>query len=286
MSASSSCAGQLLEAHRAAAEALGEPDRAVVVAVGDEDGLDPARGQRPRGQLGRLAGADQQHARGRRGRRACAGASSTATEGIETPALADPGLGAGPLAGRERAAEEAVEDRPGRALDERQLVGALDLALDLGLAEDHRVEPGGDPEEVARGLDAAAASRGCPTSSVGRIPACAGEHAEREALGLDRVGDDEVELGAVAGRDRRRLVDLLGVRSARRARRRRGPRSARAARAARAARSCARRRARAARSWRTSSALARSASPLPSRSRSASSASSAARARSAAASRP
>ena len=47
---------------------------------------------------------------------------------------------ASPLAGGERAAEQAVEDRPGGALDEGQLVGALDLALHLGLAEDHRVE--------------------------------------------------------------------------------------------------------------------------------------------------
>ena len=87
-------------------------------------------------------------------------ASSTATEGIETPFSLIRGLLAGAAAGGERAAEEAVEDRPGRALDQRQLVGALDLALDLGLADDHRVEPGGDPEEVAGGLAARAASRG------------------------------------------------------------------------------------------------------------------------------
>jgi hypothetical protein len=33
-------------------------------------------------------------------------------------------------------------------LDQRQLVGALHLSLDLRLAEDHRVEAGGDPEKM------------------------------------------------------------------------------------------------------------------------------------------
>ena len=36
----------------------------------------------------------------------------------------------------------------------------------------------------------------------------AGEHPERQRLGRDTVGSDEVELGAVAGRDRGRLVHL------------------------------------------------------------------------------
>ena len=62
MSALCELLGQLLEADRVAAEALGEADRAVVVAVGDEDGGDAAGDQRPGDQLGGLAGADHQHA--------------------------------------------------------------------------------------------------------------------------------------------------------------------------------------------------------------------------------
>ena len=136
-------------------------------------------------------------------------ASSTATEGIETPFSPIRGLLADAAAGGERAAEEPVEDRPGPALDQRQLVGALDLALDLGLADDHRVEPGGDPEEVVGGL--AAAQRVEVAEQLGRPDlGLAGEDAERRRLGFDRVGDDQVELGPVAGRDRRRLVDALG----------------------------------------------------------------------------
>ena len=131
--------GQLLEADGAAAEALGQADRAVVVAVGDEDGVDAAGGQRPGDQLGGLAGADDQHAAlGEVAERAPR--QLDRDRGDRDALLADRGLLAGPPAGGERAAEEAVEDRPGRALDQRQLVGALDLALDLGLADDHRVE--------------------------------------------------------------------------------------------------------------------------------------------------
>ncbi len=136
-------------------------------------------------------------------------ASSTATEEIETPFSLIAVSARAPLAGRQRAAEEAVEDRAGGALDQRQLVGALDLALDLGLAEDHRVEPRGDAEEVAGGLGGA--QRVEVADQLGRPDlGLAGEDAERGALGLDRVRDDEVELGAVAGRERRRLLDLVG----------------------------------------------------------------------------
>ena len=141
--------GQVLEADRVAAEALGEADRAVVVAVGDEDRLDALGRQRARGQLGGLAGADDEHP-------AIVELAERAAGELDRDrrdrhrALRDPGLGAGPLAGDERGAKEAVEDRPGGALDQRQLVGALDLSLDLGLADDHRVEPGGDAEADAR----------------------------------------------------------------------------------------------------------------------------------------
>ena len=77
--------GKVLEADGAAAEALGEAERAVVAAVGDEHGLDTARGQRPGGQLGGLAGADQQNVATGRGRRGCAVASPTAAEGTLMP---------------------------------------------------------------------------------------------------------------------------------------------------------------------------------------------------------
>ena len=64
----------------------------------------------------------------------------------------DRGLRAHALAGRQRGAEQPVGQRPGRARGQRALVGALDLALDLGLADDHRVQPADDAVEVPRGV--------------------------------------------------------------------------------------------------------------------------------------
>ncbi len=145
---------QLLEAHRPAAEALGDADRAVVVAVGDEDGVHAAGGERPRRELGGLARADDQH-------RALLEVAERALRKLDRDLrdrkrpLRERRLGARALAGGKGAAEEAVEHGAGRVLDQRELVGALDLALDLGLADDHRLEAGGDAEEVVGGAGAA-----------------------------------------------------------------------------------------------------------------------------------
>ena len=61
MSACSSSAGSVVEAHGLAAEPLCQPDRPVVVAVRDEHRADAALRQRARGQLAGLAGADHDH---------------------------------------------------------------------------------------------------------------------------------------------------------------------------------------------------------------------------------
>ena len=160
---------QLLEADGAAAEALGEPDRPVVAAVGDERGLDAARGERSGGQLRRLAGAHHQdEPAGEIAKRPLR--QLHRDRGHRHALLGDPGLRSRPLAGGERAAEQPVEDRPGRPLDQRQLVGALHLALDLGLADDHRVEPRGHPEQVVGAVGWPAASRGGRPAPWGGSP--------------------------------------------------------------------------------------------------------------------
>ena len=152
MSARSSCGRKVVEAHGLPAEALREADRAVVVAVGDEHRAHAALDQR-------LARSARRSRRRRRSRpRAPARspsvscASWTATELTDSGPAAIAGLGAHALAGGERLAEQPVHDRAGGVLDQRQLVGALDLALDLRLADDHRVEARGDAEQVARGV--------------------------------------------------------------------------------------------------------------------------------------
>ena len=93
----------------------------------------------------------------------------------------------------ERLAEEPVEHRPGGA----DLEGAPHLAEDLALAGDHRVEAGGDPEQVESGRLV-----GEPVDDAAdlllRQAAQVRERVERPAL---RVLADEVELGPVARRE-------------------------------------------------------------------------------------
>ncbi len=199
--------GQLLETDGLTVETLGEADRPVVVAVGDEDAGGTAGDQGLGDQLGGLAGADHQHPLLTEVAKRAPGKPDS-HRGDRDPLLADRGLLAHPAAGSESAAEETVEDRPGGALDQRQLVGAFDLALDLGLADDHRVEPGGDLEKVVGRV--ARAQRVEVAEQLGgadlRLP---GEHAQRRRLGFDWVGDDQVELGSIASRYGRRLVDAV-----------------------------------------------------------------------------
>ena len=57
------------------------------------------------------------------------------------------GLGPDPLADAERRVEQPVQERAGRP-DVRGGVRLLHLPEDLRLADDERVEPGGDPEQV------------------------------------------------------------------------------------------------------------------------------------------
>ena len=201
---------QLVEAHRFASEALGQADSPVVSPIGDEHRRDPAGGEGPGDQLRCLAGADHQHPAA--GQVAEGALGELDRDGGDRHALlAHPGLLPGAATGGERSAEEPVEDRAGGPLDQRQLVGALHLPLDLRLADDHRVEACGDPEEVADRLTAT--SRVEVADQLGRPDVrLAGEHPERHRLRLDRVGDDQVELGPVAGRDRRRFAHLLGGR--------------------------------------------------------------------------
>ncbi len=157
-------------------------------------------------------------------------------------AEADRRLRAHALAGLQRGGEEAVRQRPGRAGGERLLVGALDLALDLGLADDHRLQAAADAEQLPRGV--AVARRVDLLGELGRAHVRElGEHAEHAALGEHGVADDERQLGAVARRDDDGLVRPRDARRPPAGSRASRAGSARGARAAARARSCARCRA-------------------------------------------
>jgi hypothetical protein len=161
--------------------------------------------QRLGGQLGGLAGADDHDvAGGEVAERVGGGVDGDG--GDRGAAGGDRRLGAYALAGGERGAEQLVGHRAGGAGAERELVRALDLALDLRLADDHRLQAAGDPVQVARSV--AVAQRVHAAHQLrGPDRGAPGEDPEHVRLGLDGVGDDEVELGAVAGGDRDGLGD-------------------------------------------------------------------------------
>jgi hypothetical protein len=198
---------QLVEAHRPAAEALGKADRAVVAAVCDEHGVDAAGSQCLRGQLAVLTRADHEHAPA--GQVAeHVGRELDGHRGHRHPRAIDPGLRAHALAGGERRAEQPVADRAGGPLDERQLVGALHLPLDLGLADDHRVEPRRHREEVPRRLAPAQGVEGAEQLGGAQL-GLAREDREGGALRLHGIRRHQVELRTVAGGERHPLVDGL-----------------------------------------------------------------------------
>ncbi len=124
-------------------------------AAADGDPLRLLRGEVPRRQLGHLAGADDEH------RRVAQVADDLARQAERRVAdrhraFGQLGLAPHALAGGERGVEQAVEERAGRVLIGRGRVGLLHLAEDLRLADDERIEPGGDPEQVAGGVGFAA----------------------------------------------------------------------------------------------------------------------------------
>ena len=116
-------------------------------AVGDDDLADAGTRERDRHLLADVAGAEDEDPppfertqpfrghrdRGRRDRHRVA---------------RDAGLGAGPLADLDGLAEGAGQELADRALTLGDLPRLADLAEDLALADDHRVESGGHAEQV------------------------------------------------------------------------------------------------------------------------------------------
>ena len=155
------------------------------------------------GQLRHLAGADHEH-----------GAGLQAAEDLARErdrrvadrygALAEPGVRAHPFADRERPGEELVQERAGAPRTRGQRVGLLDLAEDLRLADDQRVEAGGDPEQVPRHVGAAARIEMRLQIRLRDVVEVAHETRQVGAGGVGVIAGD-VNLGAVAGRQHDRL---------------------------------------------------------------------------------
>ncbi len=163
--------------------------------------------QLPHGELAGRAGADDEHRTARERAEHLAG-EVDGHRADRDRAFADGRLGAHAFAHLDRLAEEPVEDGTGAAVATGRLIGVLELGEDLRLADDERVEARGDAEEVSDRLVAGHA-RDRATQRVGLDPAAHGERPDGELLGGPRVGGQEVDLGAVAGRQHDRFAHAV-----------------------------------------------------------------------------
>ena len=159
----------------------------------------------PGRQFAHFPGADQQHRlvlqcaenlagqfdRGERDRNGVAG---------------DIGFGTHPLGDRKGLVQEAVQDQSGGLVVGGIAVGRLDLTQDLGLADDHRVETGGDPKDVPDGVLALiVVEMGFEGLRIEVVEG--GEKAFELRFARFGIPAGGVELHPVAGRDDYPLVD-------------------------------------------------------------------------------
>src|SRR5262249_14690701 len=138
---------EALERDGLAAPAGGGGLGAVGVAVGDEDAAGSEGLEVLERQIPHLAGADDQDGLVAEGVEDVAG-DVDGDAGDGEAALVHAGGLADLLADVQGLAEDGVEDRADGPLLLGGVVGLLDLAEDLALAEDQALEAGGDAEEV------------------------------------------------------------------------------------------------------------------------------------------
>jgi hypothetical protein len=114
----------------------------------------------------------------------------------------------------ERTREQAVGELAGGARAQCAVVGQADLALDLRLAHDHRLQSCGNAVQVTSGV--AVAQRVDRLGQLGGSDlGSARQLAQHRGLGRHRVGRDGVDLGAVAGGDHHHLGDVAAGQQAR-----------------------------------------------------------------------
>ena len=120
-------------------------------------------------------------------------------------AAADASLGPGPLADDQRLAEEQVHRGARPALALGDLPRLTHLSEDLGLADDRRVEPGGDLEEMAHGGVVVVRVEVRMQIVGGDVADLAQEVADVGVGAVELLGDG-VDLDAVAGADQHDLT--------------------------------------------------------------------------------
>ena len=204
---------ELVEAVGRRLEPHGEIRRALGRAVRDGDGFEPCPAERRQRRLDHLARADQE-------RPLVAEILEDLLREIHRDprhgdgAFGDAGLGPDALGGGERVLEEAGQDRAAGLAVDGGAVGVLDLAQDLRLAHDHRVEGRRHPQHVLHGLafgefvevvfEARLVAGACPSQVAPE------ERAQAMARSVE-VARERHDLDAIAGGDQHRLVDLVGA---------------------------------------------------------------------------
>jgi hypothetical protein len=194
---------EILERMHAATDAGGQLLGASGRAVRD-DQVRALTLQRPRGQIRHFSRANQQHGSSREtfedflcvidGHRA------------ERHRIArDLGLAPHPPRDPVRALETGAQDRAGDARADRGFMRLLHLAQDLGLADDLRVQAGGDAEQMVDRLDVDANVEMRSELQLGGARAVRQIPAQRRD-GRVRIGRRGIHLDAVAGRKQRRLA--------------------------------------------------------------------------------
>ena len=136
------------ELDRLPVEFLRQADGAIVGAIGDEDRRGAVRQQMAGRQFAHLPCADQVDALAVQGAEDLLGQFDR-DRGDRNRGRSDRGLGAHALGDGKGAGEQLIELRAHGADRAGGGIGFLDLAENLRLADDHRVEAGGDAEDVA-----------------------------------------------------------------------------------------------------------------------------------------
>ena len=188
-----------------------EPLRPLGGAVQHDDLGGPRAAQVGRGERAHRPGADDDgpHARPGRGR-ARRVAAASASETTEAPAASMPVRACTRLPTRSACCDSSCSVRPDRARGVRGGVGGAQLAEDLRLADHHRVQPGGDGEQVLHGR-----ARVVHVEVLGELgqrqPGVPAEHAGDVGEAAVEGVDDRVDLDAVAGRQHHHLGDVAAA---------------------------------------------------------------------------
>ncbi len=130
-------------------------------------------------------------------------------------AACDAGGGAHQLAGSQRPLQQPLGQLAGGADGARLGQRALELHLDLVLTQDHRVQPGRQPEHMPHGLGACVYIEVRPKLG-GRDMVTVGKELYERLLAVGVARDHAADLDPVTGRDDKALVGICAQRPQRR----------------------------------------------------------------------